>query len=121
MTDPTDPTINQPQPSDETDLMSQFEAALADHPEEHYVLRLYVAGATPRSMQALERLQRLCETYLPGRYELEVIDIYQSSVEVLLDNVVAIPTLVKRLPLPIKQMVGDLSNTEKVLKGLGIT
>ena len=102
------------------DLAASFEQAIADNDQQHYCLRLFVAGATPRSIQALERLKRLCETHLQGRYELEVIDIYQSPTALGAENIVAIPTLVKQLPLPLRRIVGDLSDTEKVLKGLDL-
>ena len=88
--------------------------------QQRYRLRLYVAGATPRSMQALERIKLLCEAYLPGRYDLKIVDVYQFPATLQVDNVIAIPTLIKQLPLPFRQVVGDLSNTESVLKGLDI-
>ncbi|PZV03141.1 MAG: thiol-disulfide isomerase [Leptolyngbya sp.] len=107
-------------PEESDALTASFEQAIANDEQQHYRLRLFVAGATPRSIQALERLKSLCETYLQGRYELEVIDIYQSPAALAVDNVVAIPTLVKQLPLPLRRIVGDLSDTEKVLKGLDL-
>lgn len=127
--DPNEPPQRQPpgQPQgqivpldDSDDLTASFEQAIAEGDQQHYCLRLFVAGATPRSIQALERLNLLCETYLQGRYELEVIDIYQAPSALEADNVVAIPTLVKQLPPPLRNIVGDLSDTEKVLKGLDI-
>ena len=107
-------------PEENDALTACFERAIAHDDQQHYRLRLFVAGATPRSIQALERLKRLCEDHLQGRYELEVIDIYQSPSALGGDNVVAIPTLVKQLPLPMRSIVGDLSDTEKVLRGLDI-
>lgn len=108
-------------PLDNSDIMAaEFDLALADQEHQHYYLRLFIAGATPRSIKALERLKTLCETHLQERYELEVIDVYQSPAELGVENVVAIPTLVKKLPLPLRRIVGDLSDTEKVLKGLDI-
>lgn len=105
----------------ESDAMTaSFEQAIAGYDQQHYRLRLYIAGTTPRSMRSLENLKLLCETYLQGRYELEVIDVYQSSVQTKQDSVIAIPTLVKQLPLPIRQIIGDLSDTEKVLLGLDL-
>ncbi len=103
----------------DTSAMS-FEQAMTEQNQQHYYLRLFIAGATPRSIKALERLKELCETYLQERYELEVIDVYQLPAELDIENVVAIPTLVKKLPLPLRRIVGDLSDTEKVLKGLDI-
>lgn len=108
-------------PQDEHDaIMASFEQAIANQDQQHYCLRLYIAGTTPRSRQALESLKLLCETHLQGRYELEVIDVYQSPSQLEVENVVAIPTLVKQLPLPLRRIVGDLSNTEKVLLGLNL-
>lgn len=114
---PPDQTMS---PEESDALTASFEYAIAQDERQHYRLRLFIAGATPRSIQALERLKRLCETHLQGRYELEVIDIYQSPSALGVDNVVAIPTLVKQLPLPLRRIVGDLSDTEKVLKGLDL-
>ncbi|MGB3519162.1 MAG: circadian clock KaiB family protein [Elainellaceae cyanobacterium] len=107
-------------PEESAALTASFEQAIAYDEQQHYLLRLFVAGATPRSIQALERLKSLCETYLQGRYELEVIDIYQAPSALGADNIVAIPTLVKQLPLPLRHIVGDLSDTEQVLKGLDL-
>lgn len=102
------------------DVSASFEQAIANQDEQRYCLRLYIAGTTPRSMLALQTLKSLCETYLQGRYDLEVIDIYQAAEQIKSDNIVAIPTLIKQLPLPLRRVIGDLSNTEKVLLGLDI-
>lgn len=103
---------------EENDAMTaMFEQAIAQQDQQRYYLRLYVAGTTPRSLRSLERLKALCEEYLQGRYELEVIDIYQTEPK---DNILAIPTLIKQLPLPIRRIIGDLSDTEKVLLGLDL-
>jgi circadian clock protein KaiB len=102
------------------DIIAQFEQAIAEQDTQQYYLRLYIAGTTPRSMNAIQSLKSICETYLQGRYELEVIDVYQSDRNIQLDNIVALPTLIKRLPLPLRRMIGDLSDTEKVLLGLDI-
>lgn len=101
-------------------IAASFEQAIAKQAQQHYYLRLYIAGNTARSARSLENLKLLCETHLQGRYKLEVIDIYQDSANVKRDYVVAIPTLVKELPLPIRRIIGDLSNTEKVLVGLDL-
>lgn len=85
-----------------------------------YVLRLYVAGSTTRSLRAIANLHRICEAHLQGRYELEVVDVYQQPHQAKLQQVFAAPTLVKELPLPLRRLVGDLSDTEKVLVGLAI-
>ena len=107
--------------TDDSDaMMASFEQAIAECDQQHYRLRLYIAGTTPRSLRSLENLKLLCETHLQGRYELEVVDVYQSSIETKQDSVVAIPTLIKQLPLPIRRIIGDLSDTEKVLLGLDL-
>jgi len=79
-----------------------------------------VTGATPRSLRAIENIKRILEEHLAGRYELEVIDIYQNPALASGDQIIAAPTLLKKLPLPLRQMVGDLSDQEKVLLGLDL-
>ena len=86
----------------------------------HYHLRLYVAGQTTKSLAAMANLKRVCEEHLAGRYEIEVIDLVQQPKLAAGDQILAIPTLVRRLPAPLKRIIGDLSNTEKVLVGLDI-
>ena len=98
----------------------ESERLLAKPGSEQYVLRLYITGMTPRSTEALERIKAICEEYLQGRYELEVIDIYQQPTLAKGDQIIATPTLVKLLPKPLRSMVGDLSNKEKVLLGLDL-
>ncbi len=83
-----------------------------------YRLRLYVAGQTPKSVLALANLKQICEEYLQGRYEIDVIDLRQDPQLASGDQILAVPTLVRRLPEPIKKIIGDLSNTERVLIGL---
>jgi circadian clock protein KaiB len=83
-------------------------------------LRLYVAGQTVRSLAALANLKHICETYLAGHYRLEVIDLTQTPQLAAGDQIFAIPTLVRRLPEPVKKIIGDLSNEERVLVGLDI-
>lgn len=92
----------------------------ADLDPGQYHLRLYVAGQTQKSLAALANLKRVCEEHLAGRYEIEVIDLLQQPQLAAGDQILAIPTLVRRLPSPIKRIIGDLSNTEKVLVGLDI-
>jgi circadian clock protein KaiB len=87
---------------------------------ERYVLRLYVTGATARSLRAVANLKAVCEQYLKGRYDLEVVDVYRWPAMVREDQVVAVPTLIKKLPVPLRLLVGDLSSTEQVLRGLGL-
>ena len=85
-----------------------------------YRLRLYVAGQTPKSVLALANLQQICEEHLQGRYEIEVIDLVENPQLAQGDQILALPTLVRRLPEPIKKIIGDLSNTERVLVGLDL-
>jgi len=85
-----------------------------------YVLRLYVSGSTLKSGLAVENIKRICEHHLKDRYDLEVIDIYQQPHLARDEQIVAVPTLVKRLPLPVRRLVGDLSNLKKVLAGLDL-
>lgn len=92
----------------------------ASDPDAHYVLQLFVAGTTPRSMKAVENLRRVCDEYLPGRYELRVIDIYRIPEMAEVGQIIAAPTLVKQLPLPLRRIVGDLADEGRVLLGLGI-
>jgi circadian clock protein KaiB len=86
----------------------------------HYYLRLYVAGQTAKSTMATNNLKRVCETHLAGRYEIEVIDLLKNPRLAAGDQILAIPTLVRSLPTPLKRIIGDLSNTEKLLVGLDI-
>lgn len=85
-----------------------------------YVLRLYVAGTTPNSVRAIENIKLICEEYLKGRYDLEVIDIYQQPVLAKGDQIIAVPTLMRKLPLPLRKFIGDLSDTELILVGLDL-
>ena len=87
---------------------------------ETFLLRLYVAGQTPRSLGALANLKRICDEHLQGRYELEIIDLAQNPALARGDQILAVPTLVRRLPTPIKKIIGDLSNRERVLVGLDL-
>ncbi len=88
--------------------------------DQHYVLRLFVSGATRRSAIAIENLRAICERELKGHYELEVIDIYQQPELARHYQIIAVPALLKSLPVPIRLLVGDLSETEKVLVGLNL-
>lgn len=86
--------------------------------EEQWNLRLYVAGQTPKSIAAFANLKRICEEHLPGRYNIEVVDLVEHPQLAAGDQIVAIPTLVRKLPEPLRRIVGDLSNTERTLVGL---
>ena len=87
---------------------------------DHYVLRLYVTGVTPKSTRAIANLKSICDEHLQGRYQLEVIDVYQQPELAKREDIIAMPTLVKQLPLPLRRLVGDLSQHNKVLLGLGL-
>ena len=87
-------------------------------PEETWELRLYTAGKTPKSMAAFENLKRICEEHLPGRYTVEVVDLIANPRLARDDQIVAIPTVVRKLPEPIRKVVGDLSDIERALVGL---
>src|SRR4051794_7205580 len=95
-----------------------FKAASDVAPLERYVLRLYVAGSTPKSTSAVEALKAICDEHLRARYKLEVIDVYQQPVLARDEQIIAVPTLVKQLPLPIRRILGDLSDKQRVLLGL---
>ena len=88
---------------------------------ERWNLRLYVAGETPKCVQAFENLKRICEDRLHGRYTIEVIDLLKNPTLASGDQIIAIPTLVRQLPPPVKKIIGDLTNTERVVVGLNIT
>ena len=83
-------------------------------------LRLYVAGQTPRSLTAFANLRQLCEEHLQGKYEIEVVDLLENPQLARGDQILAVPTLVRKLPLPVRRIIGDLSNTERVLVGLDL-
>lgn len=89
--------------------------------EERWELRLYVAGETPRSVEAFARLKRICDEHLHGRYSIEVIDLLVNPTLAVGDQIIAIPTVVRKLPAPMKKIIGDLSNLERVLVGLDLT
>ncbi|HEY0678720.1 MAG TPA: circadian clock KaiB family protein [Chitinophagaceae bacterium] len=86
-----------------------------------YMLRLFITGATPNSVRALTNIKQICEEYLKGRYNLEIIDVYQQQELAEREQLIALPLLIKKTPLPERRMIGDLSDTKKVLLGLGIT
>ena len=99
-------------------LTARLEQA-ANEPE-RYTLRLYVTGLTPRSARAVKNLQAICDEHLAGRYDLEVIDIYQQPVLTRGEQIIAAPTLIKKLPLPMRRIIGDMSNRDRVLLGLDL-
>ena len=107
-------------PLNPRNLRATFQRAADTPPVERYVLRLYVTGMTARSASAVSNLRAICDEYLDGRYDLEVIDIYQQPVLTKGEQIVAAPTLVKELPLPMRRIIGDMSNRERVLLGLDL-
>ena len=85
-----------------------------------YSLRLYITGSTPKSTRAVHNLMQMCQEHLAGRYELEVIDIYQQPELAQIEDIIAVPTLVKKRPLPVQKVLGDLSNAQKLASGLDL-
>ena len=102
------------------DESKEFEKRIKASLNKKYVLRLYIAGVTPKSTRAIMNVKKICEEYLKGRYELEVIDIYQQPILAKGEQIIAAPTLLKKLPLPLRKLVGDMSDTEKILVGLDL-
>ena len=105
---------------DVKDSVAAFEEALTEMKNGKYILRLYVAGMGPKSVQAVDNLKRICEEYLPGKYELEVIDIYQYPIFAKDGQIVAAPTLIKELPPPLRKLIGSMTDTKRVLVGLDL-
>jgi circadian clock protein KaiB len=106
--------------SDVKDSTEAFEEALAKKGDGKYVLRLYVAGMGPKSVQAINNIKRICEEYLLGEYQLEVIDIYQYPIFAKDGQIVAAPTLIKELPAPLRKLIGSMADTERVLVGMDL-
>ncbi len=105
---------------DPGDVTAEFEKALKDQNQQCFVLRLYVTGMTPKSIRAIDNVRKICEEHLKGRCELEVIDIYQQPNFAKTEQIIAAPTLVKKLPLPLRKFIGDMSDKDKILVGLDI-
>jgi circadian clock protein KaiB len=91
-----------------------------DESGERYILKLYVAGMTSRSTRAVENVRTFCEKHLEGRYDLQVIDVYQQPALARTEQLIAAPTLIKKLPLPLRRLIGDMSNEERILVGLDL-
>jgi circadian clock protein KaiB len=98
----------------------EFETELAKQNSATYVFRLYITGMTPRSIQAIAKVRQLCEKHLAGRFELKVIDIYQQPALAKGEQIIATPTLIKELPLPLRKIIGDMSEAEKFLVGVDL-
>lgn len=101
--------------------LKAVEQAVAAVAAARYDLRLYVVGPSPKSSRAIRNITRICEAHLAGRYDLEVVDLYQQPERGLQDRILAAPTLVKRTPAPTRRLIGDLSEEANVLRGLGLT
>jgi circadian clock protein KaiB len=99
---------------------AEFERLVEAPDKTRYALRLYITGMTPRSQRAIESIKVICEEHLAGRYDLQVIDIYQHPTLADGEQIIAAPTLIKALPAPLRRLVGDLSNTERILLGLDL-
>jgi circadian clock protein KaiB len=102
------------------DSTQDFEKAAQKNSAEKYILRLYVAGMSPRSVRAIENIRKICEESLKGRYELDVIDVYQQPELAKKEQLLAAPTLIKKLPLPLRRLIGDMSDKERILVGLDL-
>jgi circadian clock protein KaiB len=100
--------------------MEALEAASRDAKNQQYVLRLYVTGLTPRSQEAIRNVTAICEENLAGRFDLQVIDIYQNPVLAKGEQIIATPTLIKKLPLPLRKIIGNMADKDKVLVGLDL-
>ena len=115
----TDPAVNlDPANPDPGNTLREFEELIAGLARPVYLFRLYVSGTSSRSALAIANIRRICDRYLAGHYELEVIDVYQQPSKTRTAQVVAIPTLIKELPFPVQRFVGDMSNTERIVVGL---
>ena len=97
-----------------------FERALRKPKSQRYVLRLYITGATPRSLRAIQNIRHVCEEHLKDRYSLEVVDVYQQPVLAKGEQILAAPTLIKLLPLPLRRFIGDMADTQHLLLGLDL-
>ena len=91
-----------------------------DGRETEYVLRLFVSGASPNSLKAISNLKEILEANLKGRYDLQIIDVYKDELVAMKEQVIALPMLIRKLPLPERRLIGDMSETRKVLSGLGV-
>jgi len=115
------PARRPPRKTGADDSSAEFEKLIKQaRDNERFVLRLYITGNTVRSGQAIANVRALCDDYLSGRYELEVVDIYQQPKAAAKEQIIAAPTLIKELPIPAKRLIGDLSDRDKVLVGLNL-
>jgi circadian clock protein KaiB len=98
----------------------KLEKSITENKPPKYVLKLYITGATPRSIKAITNIRKICEEHLKGRYKLEIIDIFQQPVLAKGEQIIAAPTLIKKVPLPIRKFIGDMSDTERILIGMDL-
>lgn len=101
-------------------IAKKLENSAQGKPLEKYVLKLYITGATPRSTKAILNIREVCEEHLKGRYTLEIIDIFQKPVLAAGEQIIAAPTLIKKLPLPLRRFIGDMSDKDRILIGLDL-
>lgn len=107
-------------PEEPENNLQILEKAARESSTKKYLLRLYIAGTSAKSARAIENIKKICDEFLKGRYDLEVIDIYQQPSLAQGEQIIAAPTLVKKLPLPLRKFIGDLADMEKVLVGLDL-
>jgi circadian clock protein KaiB len=110
----------QASPSKKYELAEAFEMAAEASGDSKFELRLYVAGETPKSLRAIANVRRICEEHLAGQYELEVVDLSQNPVLAKGEQIVAVPTLIKKLPIPLRKLIGDMADADSILVGLGL-
>ena len=114
------PKKSSPEGKRKPGLAGEMKQAASNSRQAKYVLRLYVSGSTSKSARAVENIKRVCEQHLKNRYDLEVIDVYQQAHLARDEQIVAVPTLIKRFPPPLRKLIGDMSNLKKVLFGLDL-
>jgi circadian clock protein KaiB len=98
----------------------KLEKSIKENKLPKYVLKLYITGATPRSIKAITNIREICEKHLKGRYKLTIIDIFQQPVLAKGEQIIAAPTLIKKVPLPLRRFIGDMSDTERILIGMDL-
>jgi circadian clock protein KaiB len=106
--------------NDPKTVAAAMKIAASAHAAAHYVLRMYITGSTPRSIKAISNIRTICEEHLQGRYDLEVVDISQHPMLAEGEQIIAAPTLIKKLPLPLRRFIGDMSETERIVIGLDL-
>jgi circadian clock protein KaiB len=109
-----------PKSPEKSEVSEEFDTSLRKYKEKRYQLKLYVTGMTPQSINAIDNLKMICEEHLKGRYDLEVIDLYKSPTLAKGEQIIAAPTLIKKLPLPLRRIIGNMSSTDRVLVGLDL-